>query len=114
MAQTINNLPAIQESGFNPWVRKICGEGTRNALHSWWATVHGVAKSRIQLRDQRFHFSQEVLRGCSRVCIFIGHDWGTNIFGLTGVVEHFFSFFFSISYFESNLLYHNPLSFSSM
>ena len=52
----------MQESGFNPWVRKICGEGTGNVLQDsclensmdrgdWWAIVHEVAKSQTQLRD---------------------------------------------------------------
>jgi len=42
---------------FDPWVRKIPGEGNVNSLQyscrenqvdrrAWWATVHGVAKSR--------------------------------------------------------------------
>ena len=42
---------------FDPWVRKIPGEGNGNSLQysclenqmdrrAWWATVHGVAKSR--------------------------------------------------------------------
>ena len=50
--------------GFNPWVRKIpwIFPGNGNPLQysclgnpmdrgAWWATVHGVAKSRIQLSD---------------------------------------------------------------
>ena len=46
--------------GFDPWVRKIPGEGNGNPLHyscldnpmdggAWWATVHRAAKSRTQL-----------------------------------------------------------------
>ena len=27
VAQTVKNLPAIRRPGFNPWVRKIPGEG---------------------------------------------------------------------------------------
>ena len=38
---------------FNPWVRKIPGEGNGNPMESgaWRATVHGVAKSQTQLTD---------------------------------------------------------------
>ena len=32
MAQTVKNLPAMQKFGFNPWVRKIPGEGNGNPL----------------------------------------------------------------------------------
>ena len=55
MAQTIKNLPAVREMGFNSWVRKI--PWRREWLHTlvflpgksedrgaWWATVHGVIK----------------------------------------------------------------------
>ena len=48
--------------GLDPWVRKIPGEGNDNSLQysclripmdrgAWWATVHGVAKSRTRLGD---------------------------------------------------------------
>ena len=48
--------------GFDPWVRKIPGEGNGNLLQysclenpmdgsAWWVTVHGVAKSWTQLSD---------------------------------------------------------------
>ena len=58
VAQTVKNLPAMQET----WVGKIPGEGHGNPLQysclenpmdrgAWRATVHGVAKSRTQLRD---------------------------------------------------------------
>ena len=57
VAQMVKNLPAnAGEPGFNPWVRKIPGEGNDNPLHysclensmdsgAWWATVHGVSES---------------------------------------------------------------------
>ena len=48
--------------GFDPWVEKIPGRGHNNPLHysclenpmdrgAWWATVHGVEKSRTRLSD---------------------------------------------------------------
>ena len=64
VAQTVKNLPAMQETGFNPWVgkipwrrkwqsipvflpRKSHGQAPRGA---WRATVHGVTKSQTRLR----------------------------------------------------------------
>ena len=52
----IKNLPAMQETWFNPWVRKSSGEGNGNPLQysflknsmdrgAWQATVHGMAKN---------------------------------------------------------------------
>ena len=32
VAQSLKNLPAVQETGFDPWVRKIPGEGNGNPL----------------------------------------------------------------------------------
>ena len=59
MAQTVKNLPAMQETGFlslgkedSPGVgngsplKRSCLENPFNR-GAWWATVHGVAKSRI-------------------------------------------------------------------
>ena len=51
----IKNLPAMQETRFNPWVGKIPGEGKGYPLQisclensmdrgAWWVTVHGVTK----------------------------------------------------------------------
>ena len=41
----VKNLPAVQETGFDPWVRKIpCLENPMDR-GAWQATVHGVAKS---------------------------------------------------------------------
>ena len=57
MAQTVKNLPAMQETLVNPWVGKI--PWRRKWLHTliflpgnpmdrgaWWAVVHGVTRSR--------------------------------------------------------------------
>ena len=52
----VKNLPAVRETGFDPWVGKSPGEGNGNPLQysclenpmgreAWWARVHGVAKS---------------------------------------------------------------------
>ena len=59
VAQTIKNLPAMQEIWVNP---RSPGEGNGNARQyscledpmnrgAWWATVHGVAKGQTQLSD---------------------------------------------------------------
>ena len=57
MAQVVKkNLPARQETGFDPWVRKILAGGNGNSLQyyclgnpmdrgAWWQIIHGVAKS---------------------------------------------------------------------
>ena len=61
--QMVKNLPALQET----WVRSLgwedsSGEGNGSPLQyscvenamdreAWWATVHGVSKSRTQLSD---------------------------------------------------------------
>ena len=53
--------------GFHPWVGKISGEGNGTPLQfsslenpmdggAWWATVHGVAKSRTRLSNFTFTF----------------------------------------------------------
>ena len=63
VAQTVKRLPAIRET----WVRSLGredspGEGNGNPLQysclenpmdggAWWATVHGVTKSRTRLSD---------------------------------------------------------------
>ena len=69
----VKNLPvstgdmgSISESG------RSSGEGNGNLLQysslensmdreAWWATVHGAAKSQIQLNIQRLHFRKEKL-----------------------------------------------------
>ena len=63
VAQTVKNLPAMQET----WVRSLGledpleeGKATHSSIlawristdrGAWWATVHGVTKSRTQLSD---------------------------------------------------------------
>ena len=60
VAQMVKNLPAIQETQVQFWVRRSPGEGNGNPLHysclensmnrgTWRAIVHGVAKSQTQL-----------------------------------------------------------------
>ena len=53
VAQTVKNPPAVQETGFDPWVREIpwrrewqysCLENPTDG-GAWWATVRGVTKS---------------------------------------------------------------------
>ena len=67
MAQTLKNLPAMQET----WVRSLGQEDPLEesmATHSsiawripmdrgaWWATVHGVAKSQTRLSLKSIKF----------------------------------------------------------
>ena len=51
-----------ERCGFDPWVRKIPGEGNGNPLQysclenfmgrgAWWATIHWAAKSQTQLSN---------------------------------------------------------------
>ena len=64
VAQTVKKLPAVWETWVYPWFRKIpwIFLGTGNPLQysclenlmdggAWWATVHGVGKSRTRLSD---------------------------------------------------------------
>ena len=63
VAQMVNNLPAMQRPGFDPWFGKIPlkkGMATHSSILTWKipmdrgacrATVHGVTKSQIQLSD---------------------------------------------------------------
>ena len=63
VAQMVKNLPAIQETGFDPWSGRSPGEGNsgyplqysclENSMDrgTWWATVRGVTKSRTRLSD---------------------------------------------------------------
>ena len=63
VAQTVKSLPAMQAPGFNPWIRKIPWRrawqstpvflpGLSHRQRSLVGTVHGVAKSRTQLKRQ--------------------------------------------------------------
>ena len=63
VAQTVKNLPAMQETRVQPLVQEESpGEGNSYPLQdsclenpmdggAWWATVHGVTQSQIQLGD---------------------------------------------------------------
>ena len=65
VAQVVKNTSAnARDSGFNPWVGNIPGEGNGNPLQypclensmergAWQAIVHGLVKSRTLLSD--FH-----------------------------------------------------------
>ena len=66
VAQTVKNLPAMQKTRFNPWSGRSPGEENGYSLQysclgnsmdrgAWSATVHGVAKSQIQLSDWHLH-----------------------------------------------------------
>ena len=67
----VKNLPACRRPGFDPWVRKIPGEGNGNSLQcscleypldrgAWWATVPGVAKSRIRATKHSCIYAAQV------------------------------------------------------
>ena len=62
MAQVIKNRPVMQETDLIPGLGRSPGEGNGDPVQysclenpmdrgAWWATVHGVAKRRTQLRD---------------------------------------------------------------
>ena len=63
MAQLVNNLPAMGETWFDPWVGKIPGEGKGYPFqysgpeNSMDCIVHGVAKSLTGLSDFHIHIS---------------------------------------------------------
>ena len=70
MAQTVKNLPTVQETwvpfqGWEDTLEKVMDSFSRNSQEyssilawripmdrgTWWATVHGVEKSQTQLSD---------------------------------------------------------------
>ena len=67
VAQTVKNLPAMQETQVQPlgWedplekgmapLQYSCLENSRGA---WWATQHGIAKREMQIKTtMRYHFT---------------------------------------------------------
>ena len=66
MAQIVKNLPVTWETMFDPWVGKIPWRREWQSTPvscprimdrgTWWAIVHGVAKSQTQLNNQNFLF----------------------------------------------------------
>ena len=86
VAQTVKNLPAMQETKFNPWSGRSPGEGNGYSLQysclgnsmdrgAWSAIVHGVVESQIQLSDWHLHFESRGRLGTrSRLpCRQLGH-----------------------------------------
>ena len=75
MAQRVKRLPAMSgDPGSIPGLGRSPGEGNGNPLQyrclenprdreAWWATVHGVAKSRTRLSDFTFTFILCVKKG---------------------------------------------------
>ena len=69
----VKNLSAdARDVGLIPGLGRSLGGGNGNPLQysflensmdreAWWATVHGAAKSQIQLNIQRLHFRKEKL-----------------------------------------------------
>ena len=61
VTQLVKNLPAMQETQFDPWVSKIPGGGNGSPLQysclenprdggASWAAINGVAQSRTRLK----------------------------------------------------------------
>ena len=74
MVQTVKNLPAIQETGFNPWVevtleKEMTTHSSILAMdrRAWWATVHGATKS--QTRQSDFHLLLQLEWNIGSLCI---------------------------------------------
>ena len=80
VAQLVKNLPAMWET----WVRSLSREDPLEkgmagnpfqysclenpvARGAWWATVHGVTKSRTRLSDQQ----PRITKACSRYWAFV-------------------------------------------
>ena len=72
----VKRLSTMRETGFDPWVGKIPGEGNDSPLQyyclenpmdgvAWQATVHGVAKSQTRLSDSTCTCSNQrfIIRG---------------------------------------------------
>ena len=70
LAQTVKNLPAMQETGFNPQVRKI---PWRRAWQPIEVFLPGISHRQKSL----WGYSP---RGCR-----VGHDWATNTFSSTKI-----------------------------
>ena len=67
MAQMVNLCLQCGRPGFDPWVRKIPGEGNGNPLQypclenpmdgvAWYTTVHGGRKESDMTERHHFHF----------------------------------------------------------
>ena len=66
VALLVNDLPAMQATGFDSWVGKIPWRrkwqptpvflpGNTMDRGAWWATVHGITKSQTWLSNYHFH-----------------------------------------------------------
>ena len=78
------NLPANVGDCFNPWIRKMPGEGNGYPLQysslenfmdreAWQATVHGVANSQTRLSThERWDPQNQIFCHCSYECTCSG------------------------------------------
>ena len=81
VAQMVKNLPAVWETGFDPWVGKIPWRNEQlSTLIFWPRQFHGPysqwvqsAKSQIGLSDFHFHFPSPKL-GVSRLALHVLMD----------------------------------------
>ena len=86
----INSVCNEKEVGSIPGLGRSLGEGNSNPLQysclensmdrgAWWVTVHGVAKTWIQLSDYTFTFRKPIPQPCSFIYILsIGFPGGTS------------------------------------
>ena len=80
IAQSVKNLPAIQETQVHSWVEKIPGEGNGNPLRcyclenpmdrgAWQAAAHGVTRVRHDLATRE---RERECQGASSFCFLLG------------------------------------------
>ena len=84
IAQSVKNLPAIQETQVHSWVGKTPGEGNGNPLWcycledpmdrgAWQAIVHGVTRVRHDLvTKERERERERECQGVSFFCFLLG------------------------------------------
>ena len=76
----------MKDPGSNPRSERSLEEGNGNPLQhaclenpmdrgAWWATVHGVTKSRIQLSDKHFDFSSHLIQWQGHIICVWTYEW---------------------------------------
>ena len=66
-AEDIGSIPGLGRSsgeGHGNLLQYSCLENSMGS-EAWWATVHGIAKSRTRLGDQHMHYLVQGFYGCS-------------------------------------------------
>ena len=106
VAQTVKRLPTMWETRFEPWVGKIpwrrkwqspfqysCLENSMDG-GAWWATAHGVAKSRTWLsyfKTINFTFVSNAYRTFSQINYILGHESNLGKFKKNEIFPNIFS-----------------------